>query len=930
MTRGQTTNSAVRAMNVLHFLLVPVMLLVCEALAAGFPTTCPPKAGVDETIAQTNPTTRAVAAARPVAATLAQAEKPPAAPVGQPNLPRVLKGGIVLVERGQAKAAVVTAGTPSRMAAYAAQELVAHVKKATGVELPVVKESAAPADGVARVYVGVTQAAARLGIKSEAMKPDAYVLRTAGGDLYVAGKEAANTDPIYGIDPDSIGWYREPLCKLPYSGTLFGVYDLLERALGARWIWPGDLGTYVPRTDTVAVAPLDLTVAPKLVLRYFAYGFRPNWIAFKPRPESFSSEAEWKAFTDSQMIFERRQRQGVSEAMPMAHHQFTWWYKQFGKDHPGWFMMDEGGNRGNTQGAYGPGQPMCVSNPELARFIVENDWDALWNRDIPDRSSALAYRRVWLQEFLDLSESDDIRFCHCSECMALDVSAPEGYDLSNVWTRRVISDRYAAFWKRVYDLAVQRNRNVTIHTYLYWQTFPAPLGDVKLNRNFVGEFVPWMGQNMWMPMPEKVLQNVREHWLGWQKTGMTMIYRPNYMHAPGILPFFSIDQAGEFFRFTARNGSIGAYYDSLFGHYGVQALSLYVHMRLMWDPGLEIPAIRREFNSAFGPAADAVDRYFRYWEDYSQKIVDQENWPAWSARLFWRATQLYSPEVLDRGDAILREALAAAQTSPEPEFAERVRFLQAGLEHTRLFLRLMGTLEMSPDFKRFGPCLTDRAKFEASQQAYRELLAFRKAHERTPLVDLSASSAGFQENREFTRDMGLLEKDFDTVKQAPPKETSNAWAPWLFRKDAGDVGVAEGWFKPEAGAKDWTAIKVPGFWDAAIGPYTGYGWYRTTFKLPADWKGRQVNLDFGAVDEQAWVYLNGVLAGEHTTQSTGLDVNQLRDKTFTVEVKPERLRYGAENTLVVRVHNSAAAGGIHKPVVGYAPHPEKWFPLPAR
>jgi hypothetical protein len=32
----------------------------------------------------------------------------------------------------------------------------------------------------------------------------------------------------------------------------------------------------------------------------------------------------------------------------------------------------------------------------------------------------------------------------------------------------------------------------------------------------------------------------------------------------------------------------------------------------------------------------------------------------------------------------------------------------------------------------------------------------------------------------------------------------------------------------------------------------------------------------------------------------------------------------------VRVHNTARAGGIHRPVIGHAPHPEKWRPLPGR
>ncbi len=126
------------------------------------------------------------------------------------------------------------------------------------------------------------------------------------------------------------------------------------------------------------------------------------------------------------------------------------------------------------------------------------------------------------------------------------------------------------------------------------------------------------------------------------------------------------------------------------------------------------------------------------------------------------------------------------------------------------------------------------------------------------------------------------------------------------------------WFRPDADLKDWAPIQVPEFWDAAIGPYNGYGWYRTTFVVPKEWQGERLALEFGAVDEQAWVYVNGVLVGEHTAQSTGKDVGALWEQPFTIEVKPELLRYGAENTLAVRVHNRAFAGGIHKPVVGHA------------
>lgn len=41
-------------------------------------------------------------------------------------------------------------------------------------------------------------------------------------------------------------------------------------------------------------------------------------------------------------------------------------------------------------------------------------------------------------------------------------------------------------------------------------------------------------------------------------------------------------------------------------------------------------------------------------------------------------------------------------------------------------------------------------------------------------------------------------------------------------------------------------------------------WYRRTFKVPENWKGRNLLLHFGAVDWKAEVWINGKKAGEHT------------------------------------------------------------------
>jgi len=66
---------------------------------------------------------------------------------------------VPLVQNGEAVAVVVTADDPSPTARYAAEELVSHVREATGATLPVVAESAIPDGYAGRVFVGATDAA---------------------------------------------------------------------------------------------------------------------------------------------------------------------------------------------------------------------------------------------------------------------------------------------------------------------------------------------------------------------------------------------------------------------------------------------------------------------------------------------------------------------------------------------------------------------------------------------------------------------------------------------------------------------------------------------------------------------------------------------------------------------------------------------------
>ena len=139
---------------------------------------------------------------------------------------------------------------------------------------------------------------------------------------------------------------------------------------------------------------------------------------------------------------------------------------------------------------------------------------------------------------------------------------------------------------------------------------------------------------------------------------------------------------------------------------------------------------------------------------------------------------------------------------------------------------------------------------------------------------------------------------------------------WLFRTDPQDVGRNEGWAKADASDDGWRAIPININWEQTwVGAYDGVAWYRTHFKAPAELAGKKAVLSFGGVDEEAWVYVNGELVGEHSTASTGKTVDDIWDKPFDVPVP--NLKPGEDNVLAVRVNDTTLAGGIFKPVKLY-------------
>ena len=123
-----------------------------------------------------------------------------------------------------------------------------------------------------------------------------------------------------------------------------------------------------------------------------------------------------------------------------------------------------------------------------------------------------------------------------------------------------------------------------------------------------------------------------------------------------------------------------------------------------------------------------------------------------------------------------------------------------------------------------------------------------------------------------------------------PRETINFNREWSFQ--LGDVSGAEAVTFDDA---NWERIGLPHSFSMpyfrADKFYTGYGWYRKQFDVPARWAGKRVNLEFDGAFQIAEVFVNGRRVGEHKGGYTG----------FTFDITDFVKR--GDNVVAVRVNN---------------------------
>ena len=146
------------------------------------------------------------------------------------------------------------------------------------------------------------------------------------------------------------------------------------------------------------------------------------------------------------------------------------------------------------------------------------------------------------------------------------------------------------------------------------------------------------------------------------------------------------------------------------------------------------------------------------------------------------------------------------------------------------------------------------------------------------------------------------------------RETLNFNREWKFL--IGDHPGAEATSFDDA---DWDNIGLPHsfsmpYFAATNSFYVGYGWYRKSFDVPADWHGKRLFLDFEGAFQEAEIFVNGQKVGFHQGGYTGFEVDITDAAATGRNLVAVRLNNNWNPRLAPRAGEHQFSGGIYRNV----------------
>ena len=556
------------------------------------------------------------------------------------------------------KTEVVVADDAPSIIRYAATEATNFLARILGASVPIVAKAHRNATPV---WLGDSPAARKAGINVSSLRRDEFVIRPLGPGIVIAGRDSTAADPFL-PDPHkqskSDNW--QPRIE---RATLFGLYAFLERYAGARFYFPGELGTILPRRESVKVEDGGFSSAPDFTVR--RYGYNDGTV-----PKELLADFGGDLFAFKRENFLRLRME--TELIPCCHGLNKFRYlDRFKEKHPEYFAIRADGTR-DISGSGHIGH-ICYSSP-IAEVVYQDVKAYLTGQ--PASSRGLQF---WgantVGEFVDVMSQDGMSPCQCANCQKrYDFSMSPNYATEFIWSNTVaMANRLAAEGVK---------GKLTQMAYSGYRAVPKT---VEIPENVlvqVSEYGPW---SLGTPSAfESQTAEIRE-WtkkLGRKVWIWVYICKAPAMGAnfPGI-PCVSPRTIGEYYS-RVKPYIFGAFNETTsVDRWLYNMLGYYVFSRIAWDNSADVGAVIDEhYRLMYGPAAPEMASFFDSLEEkwvnrVAGRMRDTSMGPRCDApnddMLYG---EIYSRQVLDGYEKLF--AAARAKVAPDSLEARRIDLMK--------------------------------------------------------------------------------------------------------------------------------------------------------------------------------------------------------------------------------------------------------------
>lgn len=431
-----------------------------------------------------------------------------------------------------------------------ASEVAEYIFKSTGAKLPVVDlATEQPSAAQVLIYIGRSEYVdAATGRSLESLDPSGYLIRAVDGDFIIAG-------------PTS-------------EGTEFGTFEFLERFVGIRWLFPTDVGDYVPKQINLVV---------------------PGSVNIKDEPAFI--QVPQIAVGPTQRMWSRRMRFWTRLKF---HHNLKNLFppEKYTKTHPEFYPVLKAGSTErylpppNTE----DWQP-CFTAPGIVDEATKNI-NAYFD----------AAPRIKSYSF-GINDTSTSRWCQCENCRKEHITGETFLGMPSY------SDVYFKFVNAVIEKVLKVHPDAWFGCLAYNNVGRPPV-HVGVNLRLI-PFLTYDTMQILGPERRKNYEALVEAW----GKKCTFLGRYDYTYgADHVPPRLYMHFWAEQVRW-ARDHKVKAWYAETYPFFG-EAPKYYVMAKIWWNPDRDVDAILDEwYRFAFGKAAEPMNAYFGHWEDYWTKRV---------------------------------------------------------------------------------------------------------------------------------------------------------------------------------------------------------------------------------------------------------------------------------------------------------------------